>query len=122
MPKILVVDDEIEVADFLCNFLKRFKASSQKASNGLMALEEYDKIKPDWTFLDIKMPDMDGFEVLGKLKEKDPNVKVIMITGSEDKESQQKAKDMGAVDYIVKPIDLEELHAKIKTYILNNET
>ena len=122
MLKVLVVDDEAEVADFLCNFLKRFKTTSHKAINGIMALEEYDRMKPDWMFLDIKMPDMDGFEVLSRLKEKDPDAKVIMITGSDDKEEQQKAKDLGAIDFIIKPIDLEELHAKIKTYILNDQT
>ena len=118
MPKVLVVDDETDIADFLCNFLKRFKIASQKANDGATALQEYDKIKPDLVFLDIKMSDMDGFEVLSKLKEKDAKVKVIMITGSEDKESQQRAKDIGAIDYIIKPLDLEELHTKIKNYIL----
>ena len=118
MNKVLVVDDEVEVADFLCNFLKRFKIISLKAVNGTAALEAFDKEKPDWVLLDIKMSDMDGFEVLKELKSKDAKAKVIMITGSEDKVSQDKAKSLGAIDYIVKPLDLEELHKKIQTHIL----
>lgn len=118
MPKVLVVDDEVEVADFLCNFLRRFKIETEQATSSKEALKLYDKQEPDWVFLDIRMPDMDGFELLTALKEKDPEAKVIMITGSEDKQSQERAKSLGALDYIVKPLDLEELHKKIQNYIL----
>ena len=118
MSKVLVVDDEAAITDFLCNFLKRFKISSEKALNGASAIETFKQAKPDWVFLDLKMPDMDGFEVMRELKKVDPNVKVIMITGSEEKESQSKAKKLGAIDYIIKPLDLEDLHQKIQTHIL----
>ncbi len=118
MAKVLVVDDEVAITDFLCNFLKRFKISSEKANNGSSAIEKFRAIKPDWVFLDLKMPDIDGFEVLKEMKKIDPDVKAIMITGSEEKESQSKAKKMGAVDYVIKPLDLEDLHQKIQTYIL----
>lgn len=118
MSKVLIVDDEVEIVDFLCNFLKRFKIASEKANNGREAVELYAKTKPDWVFLDIKMPEMDGFEVLKELQKSQDEAKVIMITGREDKDSQNKAKKLGAVDYIVKPIDLEDLHQKIKTHIL----
>ena len=118
MPRVLVVDDETEVVDFICNFLKRFKISTEKSNDGKETLETFERVRPDWVLLDIKMPDMDGFEVLKKLKEKDPQVKVMMITGSEDKDSQGKAKQLGAADYIIKPLDLEELHSKIHAHIL----
>jgi DNA-binding response OmpR family regulator len=64
------------------------------------------------------MPDMDGFEVLEELKKKEPSVKAMMITGRDDKDSQEKARKLGAHDYIVKPLDLEELHKKIYEHIL----
>ncbi|MCQ9205976.1 MAG: response regulator [Omnitrophica bacterium] len=118
MSKVLIVDDEVEVVDFLCNFLKRFEISSEKAVGGQQALEVFKTTKPGWVFLDIKMADMDGLEVLQELKRIDPKAGVIMITGRDDKESQDKAKKLGALDYIVKPLDLEELHQKIQTYIL----
>ena len=118
MSRVLIVDDEVEITDFLCNFLKRFKVPSEKANDGKSAVEMFEKIRPEWVLLDIKMYDMDGFEVLKEIKKIDPNVKVMMITGKEDKESQQKAKRLGVLDYIVKPLDLDELHKKIQTYLL----
>ena len=118
MSKVLIVDDEAEIVDFLENFLKRFKIESDKAYNGKDAISAYQKGKPDWVLLDIKMPDMDGLEVLKELQKTESDPKVIMITGREDKESQNKAKKLGAKDYIIKPIDLEDLHQKINTYIL----
>jgi len=118
MAKVLIVDDEAEIVDFLENFLKRFKIESKKAVNGKQALVIYEQFKPDWVFLDIKMPDVDGFEVLKKINKAKGAAKVIMITGRDDKDSQTKAKKLGAVDYIIKPLDLEELHRKINTHIL----
>ena len=119
MSKVLVVDDEQEVVDFLCNFLNRFKIQSIKANDGLTALDLYEKNKPDLVFLDIKMPQMDGLTLLKELKKKDKDAQAIMITGREDKESQDSAKKMGAIDYVVKPLDLEELHKKIQEHILD---
>ena len=118
MIKVLVVDDEVEITEFLCNFLGRFNLVGERANNGKAAMEMFTKIKPQWVLLDIKMPDMDGFEVLEELRKIDPAVKAIMITGVDDRTSQERAKKLGAVDYVVKPLDLEDLHAKIKLHIL----
>lgn len=118
MAEVLVVDDEVEITDFLCKFLGRLKIQSVKANSGAEAVKVFEKINPQWMLLDIKMPDMDGFELLKNLQKKQPFPKVIMITGREDKTSQEKAKSLGALDYIVKPLDLEELHQKVKDYIL----
>jgi two-component system response regulator (stage 0 sporulation protein F) len=118
MSVVLVVDDEQEIVDFLCNFLRRFNISSLKATNGKKAIGIFKKLKPDWVFLDIKMPGMDGIEVLKEMKKIKPDIRVIMITGKKEKDLQEKAKRLGVIDYIVKPLDLEELHIKIKTYIL----
>jgi two-component system response regulator (stage 0 sporulation protein F) len=118
MKTVLIVDDESEIVDFLSNFLGRFKINSLKALNAKKAIEVFNQYRPEWVFLDIKMPDKDGLEVLKELKKIDSKVKVIMITAKEDKESQQKAKRLGVVDYFIKPLDLEELHKKIKNYIL----
>jgi len=116
--KVLVVDDEVEITEFLCNFLRRFAVDSKNASDAKTALVIFDKFKPDWVFLDIKMPEKDGFQLLEEFKKKNSKIKAIMITGKDDKDSQDKAKKLGALDYIVKPLDLEELHEKIKSHIL----
>jgi DNA-binding response OmpR family regulator len=117
--KILVVDDEVEVGSFLCDFLKRLGLEAQKATCGDEALKMFSLIKPDWVFLDLKMPDLDGLEVLRRMKEIDPKVQAIMITGRDDELSESEAQALGARDYLIKPVDLDELRTKIKKYILN---
>ena len=115
--KILVVDDEVEVANFLCVFLKRLGLKAEKATSGKDALEAFNRYKPEWVFLDIKMPDMDGLEVLKKMKELNPDIKAIMITGKDDDTIQSEARALGASDYLVKPMDLDEMRNIIKKYI-----
>jgi len=115
--KILVVDDEVEVVNFLCVFLERLGLNAEKATCGKEALEIFSRNRPEWVFLDIKMPDMNGLEVLKKMKEIDPNIKVIMITGRNDESAQNEAQALGASDYLIKPIDLDDLAAKITKYM-----
>ncbi len=116
--KILVVDDEVEVVNFLCVFLERLDLKVEKAINGREALEIFSRNRPEWVFLDIKMPDMDGLEVLKKMKEIDPNIKAMMITGRDDAATQSEAQALGASDYLIKPIDLDDLLGKVTKYIL----
>jgi len=116
--KVLIVDDEIEIVDFLSRFLQRLGVTAIKASSGEEALRKYNEAHPDSIFLDIQMPDKDGLTILKEIKKIDTAVKVIMITGKDDKELQAKAKKYGALDYITKPLDLSELSAKINDYIL----
>ncbi|MFA6281369.1 MAG: response regulator [Candidatus Omnitrophota bacterium] len=116
--KVLVVDDEREIVDFLCNFLQRFGISVAKAKNAQEVFEKHKKDKPDYIFLDIGMPECDGLEVLKQLKKNNSKAKVIMITAKTDKNSLATAKKYGAIDYITKPLDLGELSKKIEDYIL----
>lgn len=116
--RVLVVDDEQDIIDFLETFLTRFNVSVIKASGGVEAIDSYQKYKPDSVLLDIQLPDKDGITVLRELKKQTPKLKVIMITGKEEKEYQAKAKKYGAIDYITKPLDLIELSEKIKEHIL----
>lgn len=115
--QVLIVDDEKEIVDFLESFLSRLDIATIKATTGQEALERYDASQPEFVFLDIKMPDKDGITVLKELRGKNPQVKVIMITGSEEREMQLQAKKHGAIDYITKPLDLSDLRQKIKEHI-----
>lgn len=117
--KVLVVDDEKEIVDFLENFLARFNLSAIKAATGKEAVELYLEYKPQCVLLDISMPDKDGLTVLKELKKIDPLAKVIMITARDDKQSYGKAKKYGALDYITKPLDLNDLSQKIKEYAVS---
>ena len=115
---ILLVDDEDEIVSFMENFLKRFKIPSVKCTSGETAIQLYDKDKTDLVFLDIRLLGMDGFTVLKKIREIDPEARVIIIAGSTDKDHMEKAKNLGALDYITKPIDLGDLKEKIDHYYL----
>ena len=116
---VLLVDDEEEIVYFMQNFLKRFKISSATALSGEDALKVYDPGEIDFVFLDLRMGGIDGFTVFERLKLVNPEIKVIIIAGSSDIESMHKAKQMGAIDYITKPIDLSEFKKKIDKYILD---
>ena len=120
--KVLVVDDEVEVGSFLCDFLKRLGLEAEKATCGEEALKMFSLSKPDWVFLDLKMPDIDGLEVLRRMKEIDSGIQALMITGRDDELSESEAHALGARDYLIKPVDLDELRTKIKKYILNDPT
>jgi len=117
--KILVIDDEVEVGVFLCDFLKRLGLEAEKATCGAEALKMFALVNPDWVFLDLKMPDIDGLEVLRKMKEINSGIQALIITGRDDELSENEAHSLGARDYLIKPIDLDELRTKIKKYILN---
>ncbi len=116
--KVLVVDDEEEIVNFLCNFLKRFGIEAAKANNAQEVFKKHKEDKPDFIFLDIQMPECDGIEILRQLRKNNSHAKVIMITGKTDKNSITAAKKYGAIDYITKPLDLLDLSRKIKNYIL----
>lgn len=89
------------------------------AMNGKSALEFMEKVVPDILLLDIMMPIMDGFEVCAKMKE-DKNLKdipVIFLSAMTDINSKAKAFEMGAIDYITKPFEVQEVKARVKTHL-----
>ncbi len=111
MPKLLIVDDEEDVREFAANFFRKRKMNCFTASSGEEALDLVDKENPDLVLLDIKMDGIDGIETLKRLREKNSNIKVIMVTGRkpDDQEAFNKCKECGATDYIHKPLELDEL-------------
>ncbi len=116
MPKkILFVDDEKDVLEFATNFFRRRKIDVITASSGQEALGLYEKESPKLVLLDIKMDKMDGLETLKLLKEKDKDVRVIMVTGKKPEEdgSYERSKELGAQGYIHKPLKLEELEQTV---------
>ncbi|MHB9154414.1 MAG: response regulator [Endomicrobiales bacterium] len=115
---ILLVDDEEEIINYLERFLRRFKITSTKVTSGEQALSVYDRNAMDFVFLDIHLKGMDGFTVLTELKRTNPDVKVIIIAGSSEKESRDRARALGALDYISKPLDLGNLKEKLDQYVL----
>lgn len=115
---ILIVDDERENLHILFHTL-RTEYDVAAANSGKMALEKIEREKPDLILLDIVMPDMDGYEVLSRLKENNETreIPVIFITGLSNPEDETKALFLGAVDYISKPFNASVVRARVKTHL-----
>ncbi len=111
---VMVVDDE---PDFLETIIKRLKARKIEAAGAesgpkaleLLAGQDYDVI-----VLDVKMPGMDGIETLREIKKRSPLTEVIMLTGHASVESGIQGMQLGAFDYVMKPVALDELLEKMR--------
>jgi CheY-like chemotaxis protein len=117
--KILVVDDQPINVQLLKRKLEREKLDVLTANNGLEALEQVRVHKPDLILLDMMMPDMDGLEVCQRLQASSEtrSIPVIFVTARSTKESKLEGLSLGAVDYITKPIDLDETVARVQTQL-----
>ncbi|MFK7757532.1 MAG: sigma-54-dependent transcriptional regulator [Flavobacteriales bacterium] len=109
MSKILVIDDEAPIRNSLKEILEYEKYSVETAEDGPTALHILKKDKFDVIFCDIKMPKMDGIEVLGKMKEIGVEAPVIMISGHGTVDTAVEALKNGAYDFIQKPLDLNRI-------------
>ncbi len=113
MSRILVVDDEIDV----CNILKKILTSKnyevETALNGETAVEKIRDFKPNVVLLDIMMPGMGGIETLKEIKNIDSSIGVIMVTAVIDEELAKRALELGAYEYITKPINLHHLETVV---------
>ena len=107
--KILVIDDEAQVASVLKKFLTRLGFTVLTADNGRQGLDRVEQDRPDLVFLDIKMPGMDGMDVLRRIRARFSDVEVIMITGARDAALASLSLAIGASDYITKPFDFDYL-------------
>jgi DNA-binding response OmpR family regulator len=109
MIKLLIVDDEKGITDSLKDFFEYRGFSVRAANSGEEALEMVNLDKPDMVFLDIRMKGMSGLECLANIKKIDKNIKVIMLTIHEEKEIVDRAKELGADEYITKPFRIDYL-------------
>ncbi len=118
-PKILVVDDQPVNVQLLKRKLEREGIQVVAAFTGQEALQIVPKEQPDLILLDVMMPDMDGIDVCQRLQEKEEtrSIPVIFITARSSKESKLEGLAVGAVDYITKPIDLDETLARVQTQL-----
>ncbi len=120
MIKILIVDDEMDVCDFVKHFFEERNYRVFTALNSAEALRLLKKEKPRIVLLDVKMPGMDGIETLKKIRDFDKKVTVIMVTAVDDRSSMERAEKLGAAKYVTKPLVLEELEAAVLSYTKGN--
>lgn len=112
--RVLIADDEVEFASAIVARLKLRSYVASMATSGKDALAAIEQERPDVLLLDLKMPDLDGLEVLASLRKSYPDLAVIILTGHGSFEAGQKGIDLGAYDYIMKPVDLNLLISKIE--------
>jgi putative two-component system response regulator len=120
-PVILAVDDTPENLDVVKGILAP-ENIVRVAINGMVALKIAQKQSPDLILLDINMPGMDGYEVCSKLKsdESTAHIPVIFLTAELDSASKQRGLDLGAVDYVTKPINPEVLKESVRNQLNQN--
>jgi len=111
--KLLIIDDEVEFASTLCKRLILRGIDAKDVHSGTEGLARLAEIAPDIVIVDLKMPDMNGLDVLSAIKKHDPTIEVIMLTGHGSGGSGVAAMEKGAFACIMEPFDLAELLEKI---------
>ena len=112
--KVLLVDDETDFVETLVKRLRKRKLDVRAASSGQQALDMLSESPSDVVVLDVKMPDMDGIETLRRIKKIAPGVEVVMLTGHANVEVAMQGLELGAFDYLMKPIDIDDLLYKLQ--------
>ena len=107
--KVIVIDDEVDFVDTMVKRLKDKVLESYGAMNGPEGLELVESKDPDVVVLDVKMPKMSGIEVLREIKKKKPLTEVIMLTGHGSVEAGIQGLQLGAYNYVMKPVPFNEL-------------
>jgi DNA-binding response OmpR family regulator len=117
--KILTVDDQMGIDSFFYEFFTARNYDVFNALNGKEALKIVEKERPRIILLDINMRGMDGIETLEKIRKIDKECAIIMVTGVKDDDTMKRAKELGADDYITKPLSLEYLDKVVLLKVMN---
>ncbi|MDK8244960.1 response regulator transcription factor [Corynebacterium sp. UMB10321] len=115
--KVLVVDDEPNIVELLTVSLKFQGFEVESAGSGQEALEKVKDFRPDAFILDVMMPGMDGFELLGKLRSEDIDGPVLFLTAKDAVEDRIHGLTIGADDYVTKPFSLEEVITRLRVIL-----
>lgn len=112
--RVLLVDDEEQLVTTMAKRLRRRGFIVLEAVNGLEGLRHLEETPVDVVLLDVRMPGLDGIQVLREIKMRHPRTEVIIFTGHSDMEAAISGMAMGAFDYLMKPVILEDLIRKIQ--------
>jgi len=115
VPKLLLVDDEREFVQTLSERLLMRDVGSAVAYDGESALNMIDEEDPEVMILDLKMPGIDGIEVLRQVKQNRPEIEVIILTGHGSEEDRKVCMQLGAFAYLQKPVDIDVLSETLKS-------
>jgi DNA-binding response OmpR family regulator len=106
---VLVIEDERQLAKNIQTYLKRLGFDVRKSGNAAEGLKEFESFKPDVVLLDVMLPDVDGLQVLKRLRSLDSRAKVIMMTGAANRAIKPEAMKAGAYEFLTKPLSLRAL-------------
>jgi DNA-binding response OmpR family regulator len=115
--QILVVEDETLIAAFIEKGLRAEGHAVSVETRGDLVLDRIILERPDVVLLDVMLPGMDGFEVLGAIRAVDPGLPVIMVTARGDVADRVRGLDLGATDYLIKPFAFAELAARVRAHL-----
>jgi len=115
--KILIVDDQFGIRILLNEVFQKEGYKTFQAANGIQALDIVTKHDPDLVLLDMKIPGMDGIEILKRMKVIDPDIRVIIMTAYGELDMIQEAKDLGAITHFAKPFDIDDIRAAVRKHI-----
>lgn len=119
LKSLLIVDDQTGIRLLLDEVFRKEGFITKLASNGLEALQAMEETLPGCVLLDMKMPGLNGIEVLRRIKTKWPAVPVIMMTAYGEIELTEDALEIGAVRYFTKPFDIFEVRDAVLSILLN---
>jgi len=123
MNKILVVEDNPEVAKLLELILRREGYEVMIAEDGVDALERFQLMSPDLVLLDIMLPRMDGYEVCNNIRAQfHSTVPVVMLSSLDSPLDMERSREVGASDHIAKPFDKDQLLALIASYLSDDSS
>ncbi|MCA9802646.1 MAG: response regulator transcription factor [Cyanobacteria bacterium HKST-UBA02] len=117
MKKILIVDDEVDIANSIQYVLTQEGFSTLLAHDGLRAMDVIDKERPDLVILDLMMPGIDGYEVCRRVRSVDKKTPIVMLTARTSEIDTVVGLELGANDYVAKPVRLRELVARVKAHL-----
>ncbi|WP_307411464.1 response regulator [Neobacillus ginsengisoli] len=115
--KILIVDDQFGIRILLNEVFQKEGYQTFQAANGIQALDIVTKHDPDLVLLDMKIPGMDGIEILKRMKVIDPDIRVIIMTAYGELDMIQEAKDLGAITHFAKPFDIDDIRAAVRKHL-----
>ena len=112
--KVMLVDDEKDFLETLCKRLMKRKLDVTSATGGREAIAKLEEMAVDVVVLDVRMPGMDGIETLKEIKKIRPSVEVIMLTAHADVQVAIEGMELGAFDYLMKPMEIDDLLYKLQ--------
>lgn len=122
-PNILIVEDDIDVADMLCAYFDIQGYNVQSVYQGEDVTQACQKVRPDLIILDIRLPDIDGYEVARRLRtnRRTQNIPIIFLTEKRGRIDRLQGLELGADDFISKPFDIQELRLRVRNTLRRSQ-